>query len=99
MMRDIIFNINNIDIKDIEIIQAKSKYILNIYGGSENIDEYKKNLLLISKDNNYKFPTLYNNNNIEDKNKININKNEYKLKRSKPLNNNILYKLLFNKNK
>ena len=99
MMRDIIFNINNINIKDIEIIQSKPKYILNIYGGNKTIEEYKKNILLISKDNNFILPILYNNNNIEDKNKINLTKNDYKLKRSKPLNNNILYKLLFNKNK
>ncbi len=96
MMRDIIFNINNIDIKDIEIIQSKSKYVLQIYGGNESIEEYKKNILLISKDNNY-ICTIYNYNNIENKNKI--NNSEYNLKRSKPLNNNILYNLLFNKNK
>ena len=98
MMRDIIFNINNIQIKDIEIIQSKPKYVLNIYGGDESIEEYKKNILLISKNNNYIYPILNHNNNIEEKNKINISKNEYKLKRSKPLNNNILFRLLYNKN-
>lgn len=98
MMRDIIFNINNIQIKDVEIIQSKPKYVLNIYGGDESIEEYKKDILLISKNNDYIYPILNYNNNFEEKNKIHISKNDYKLKRSKPLNNNILFKLLYNKN-
>ena len=98
LMRNIIFNINNIKIQDIEILPAKSKYVLDLYGGNITVEEYKKDILLISKDNNYIFPIFYQNNNIEENNKKNINKNEYKLKRSKPLQNNLLYKLLYNKN-
>ena len=98
MPSNVIFNINNLEIKDIEIIQSKPKYVLKIYGGDESIEMYKSNILLISKNNDFIYPQFYYNNNIEDKNKLNIGKNDLKLKRSKPLNNNILFKLLYNKN-
>ena len=43
LMRDVLFNLNNINnIQDIEIIPSKSKYILKIFGGELSQEDYKK---------------------------------------------------------
>ena len=99
MMKDILFSnyinnkeyINDEKISKIiydEIIPAKNKYILNIFGGTESYEEYRKNFITINDKN--ELVILLHNEEIDK----NINKNDYKLKRQKNKKNNILQNIL-----
>jgi hypothetical protein len=90
MMRDILFsnyikNNTHIDNDLIsiylykEIIPAKQKFVLKIFGGDETFEEYRKNFISIN-DNNEFIIMLYEDN-IEKKIKNNLINYDYKLKR------------------
>jgi len=83
LMKDIIFSNCNNDINNIlkSIEPAKSRYLLEVFGGNMSIIEYRKNFIYINNNNTYKYLIIKDENNIEEKIKNSSIKKDYKLKR------------------